>query len=445
MSISFELYFQINLDNLSTVCSPISSIVTPDESLSFENSNVEYVPNSYDSLPNIKKGVYTVPSSSISTAYYNVHPFLPNLFKISPSSNDSSSIVIFGVSYTIEDIKEIEDGQLYDLIYLYYYLSKTFSSNFLSSNYFKKISKPNLVNMITNYCQLSSNMGLGLCSSTSGIGTSLPYQDLITQSPCTDPYSKCYDAWDNYCFQSGNYDSSECLNYYSNSYENNQLNANIKNGLLNVCQSIYRSDATPPENFWEICSCFLPEEVYTDFLKKNNVSGISQGTQQCWYYPCISATVLPESSPTCPNSSVVSCIQKQYLTLDDTGGNISDDTIKTQQAINNCQALTSTNKSTKGTNSSPLENTTSPIQRRSKKKKGNTNPIANNYPPSSVQKSSDQNTSSGTSTNKNMSNDKLKKDLEIIIPSVSISVLLGIFIYVCYRKNKKNKLSQQFT
>ena len=39
---------------------------------------------------------------------------------------------------------------------------------------------------------------------------------------------------------------------YSKSYENNQLNANIKNGLLNICSSIYNSNTTPPENFWEV-------------------------------------------------------------------------------------------------------------------------------------------------------------------------------------------------
>ena len=84
-------------------------------------------------------------------------------------------------------------------------------------------------------------MGSGLCNSTSGIGESLPVQSLVNQSPCTNPYSTCYNAWDSYCFTSGNYDSPECLQYYSNSYEMNQLNANIKNGLLNICSSIYNS------------------------------------------------------------------------------------------------------------------------------------------------------------------------------------------------------------
>ena len=72
-------------------------------------------------------------------------------------------------------------------------------------------------------------MDIGLCNSTgSGLGASLPTQTLFDQSPCTmNNYSSCSQGWNDYCFQSGNYNTEECLNYYSANYENNQLNAKI--------------------------------------------------------------------------------------------------------------------------------------------------------------------------------------------------------------------------
>ena len=365
MSISFSLFIEINSNNISKVCTPVDELTAPPNVPTIKDT----VPTAYTSKPNVTNG-YLPPSQSISTAYYDRSPFNATVSQGPPSSsyssNSNSNITPYGtymISYNISDISKIDEYQIYDMIYLYYYLSLYyFTPDFLSSNFFKDGSKESLVNMLTNYCNSSGNMSSGLCNSTSGIGSGFPYQTLITQSPCTNPYSNCYNGWDDFCFQSGNYDSPECLNYYSNSYKNNQLNANIKNGLLNICSSIYNSNTTPPENFWEVCSCFLPQEVYTNFLAENNVTGISQGAQQCWYYPCISASVQPEATATCPNSTVVSCIQKQYLTLQDTGGNITDNTIKTQQAINNCQAATTTGKSNTPVVPTPPHIPTSPPQ-----------------------------------------------------------------------------------
>jgi len=363
MSVSFSLYFEINSGNISNVCSTITT--TPSDITPVEDSNGDsYIPNEYNLQPNMNNG-YTPPSgSNLSYAYYNVSPFIAKIYPGPKPSQYSSNNNLFGtyiVSYNIENISQINQYQLYDIIYLYYYLSLTFSKDFLASNYYNNASIPSLTKTIINYCNITGNMNSGLCSSISGLGSSLPVQTLLTQSPCTNPYSTCYDGWDNYCFQSGNYDSPECLNYYSGSYNNNQLNSNIKNGLLNICSSIYNSNTTPPENFWEVCSCFLPQEVYTEFLEKNNVTGISQGSQQCWYFPCISASIKPQSSANCPNSTVVNCIQKQYLTLQNTGGDITDNIINTEQAISNCSASnTSSGSSPTPSGSSPTTSGSSP-------------------------------------------------------------------------------------
>ena len=452
MSILFSLYIEINSNNIENICTSVSSMTTIPDNIMNEEKTIngnKYILNDYTTDPIPTTEQYTPPSQSVALnfAYYNVSPFIATISSgYSPSqyTSSSKSYEVYMISYSVDNISTINEHQIYDIIYLYSYLSSTFSSAFLSSTYYENGSKVNITSLIKDYCNLTGNMGSGLCNSTSGIGESLPVQSLVNQSPCTNPYSTCYNAWDSYCFTSGNYDSPECLQYYSNSYENNQLNANIKNGLLNICSSIYNSNTTPPENFWEVCSCFLPENVYTDFLTENNVTGISQGAQQCWYYPCISASVQPEASATCPSSTVVSCIQKQYLTLEDTGGSITDDNIKTQQAISNCQATNSGNGSSPSTSSStppsstPSSPTSPPVPSSNSSNSPPSTPLSSSSSPLSTSTSSSSSSSplststsssssSPTSSKKSSKTEKTSSNrsdlfLMIFIPCVVIIV-----------------------
>ena len=135
MSISFILYFEINSGNIDQVCSNIDEFTTPSDIIPIQDPNGNsYIPNEYTSQPNMNNG-YTPPSGiSLSTAYYNVSPFTATISpgpKPSQYSSNSNSLGTYSVSYFIEDGSKINGFQLYDIIYLYYYLSLTFSQDFL--------------------------------------------------------------------------------------------------------------------------------------------------------------------------------------------------------------------------------------------------------------------------------------------------------------------------
>lgn len=326
-----------------------------------------YKPISYTSVPDVNQNNEYIPNPSIKGAFYNCSPFNGVLQLINGNMqndgivnavcscetvppNDKDSYAIYEVRYDIPVSslsKSNFSNQLNDFLYIQQYLYLNSTSSFLESEYMK-VSIENIKQLIIDYCDASSNMTDSLCSKT--------FSDFIflnSGSPCVNPYSLCSKGWDNYCFQKKNIFSDICLNYFSNSYntstdpndKNLLLNNNVTAGLQKTCQSLYKDAKNPTtdlsQDFWNVCSCFLPNQYYEEYIKENNFQELSLGTQQCWYLPCSGASVLPENNPSCPNNSVSNCIQDEYITIKSNNpANIKNNIIQTNQTINSCGSKT---------------------------------------------------------------------------------------------------------
>ena len=267
-----------------------------------------------------KSFTYTLPNESYAVYTLN--------YSFSPSDISSNSNFIF---------------QLYDFLYLMNYLFNTFTSDFKNSCFWVN-SVESINELILYYCNQSGNMSETICSKEF-----LPF-DFLPESPCIVNPSNCLTGKNKYCSSSKNFNNNYCLNYYSNYYNGNQLDATIISNLQNNCKEIYNSSSDPstlPDSFWNTCGCFLPDNVYTEFLENNNVdfSESTLGNRQCWYLPCINSSVLPSNNPKCPNNNIVNCIQYSYITTENTN-TLAEKTTETKKTLQHCNSLHSENVET---------------------------------------------------------------------------------------------------
>jgi len=322
-----------------------------------------YKPNSYTTLPQLNSNNEYVPNPNIKGgAFYNCGPFKALLQLTNNNMNDTGTIngvcscdsvpssnpdsyTIYQVRYNIPTSIISQNyyyNYLMDFLYLQQYLFYNYTSSFLQSEYWET-TLDNIKQLIIDYCNYTSNMTNKLCYDS--------FSDFIflSSSPCTNPYSTCSKGWGNYCFNENNFTSPLCLNYYSNSYipsinpnnSNSLLDDNVVNGLQKTCQNIFSQVENPitdlDQEYWNVCSCFLPNEYYQNYLKENNLQNLSLGSQQCWYLPCSNASIVPKSNPICPNNSITNCVQDVYVTIKtDNPSNIQNDMIQTTQTITSC-------------------------------------------------------------------------------------------------------------
>ena len=193
--------------------------------------------------------------------------------------------------------------------------------------------------LIADYCTYSNNMASELCSGQ------IYFPNLgITESPCIADYSDCNIGWTKFCTDSNNYNTEACLNYFSSGYLPNGIMSNdMQNELRTVCANVYyNSDPNDLENtnFYDICGCYLPNEVYEDFQKELITTGQSVGSAQCWFMPCTQSNyaITNPLYLECPDTSVATCVQKSYVNLQAENADIKNNTIIVNQVIKECTA-----------------------------------------------------------------------------------------------------------
>ena len=327
-----------------------------------------YIPIDYKGQPLFINGVYQPLPSNSMKGYYNNAPLNTKLEKatitvmdakvvteqpsvtvnnkIIPGEefNSSNSInytftlpkksyAIYSVEYTLKEsdfTKEL-GYKILDLLYLQQSLFNTFSVDFKNSCYWKS-STAYLNQLIIDYCQKTGDMSLPLCSNKY-----LPFS-FQNKSPCSENFSTCAEGWDKFCSQDANYNSDSCLNYYSNSYDKNNLYPSVISDLKQMCGNIYNQE-TDKDNlsndFYDICGCYLPEEVYKNSSKDNDE--LTYENRQCWYLPCINSSILPSINPKCPDNEIINCIQRQYITTENTQTG-KESTKMTESSIKKCNS-----------------------------------------------------------------------------------------------------------
>lgn len=322
-----------------------------------------YTPIPYNIAPTITNGTYEPPKNLINYGYYNYgifsNPLLSIILSLNPGPSSSvttdssnptctqqfnydlknipSSFAVFSVTYNISNSDFIESSfpnQMLDLFYFYESLSNTFTDTFKNSCYYND-TKTALYQMSIDYCSKSSNMSLSLCSSDF-----LPFS-FLNQSPCIDNITYCKEGLLNFCSKPSNYNSEQCLTYYSQSYDGTQLDTDTQVMLQGTCGDIYNSTedkSSLGEDFWTVCGCYLPQDVYSQYLEENNMSNSILGYQQCWYLPCITSSVLPSTNPECPSNEITNCIQYKYITVDDTETSQTKQDV-TKSSLNNCSGV----------------------------------------------------------------------------------------------------------
>lgn len=348
--IILKIYFEINDTNYQSFCTKVQS----DNKLSFHENNYIWVPTVYKSEPSYKNNLYIPPPESY--AYYDLAPL--SIYSITnittPEGEKPTLPIIYEIMYILisTDLKSSIKGQIKDFLNVYNsILGSTFS--ILTDNE-SNTSNVSMNNLISNFCTNTNSMGSTLCNSET-----LGFSNIkLVKSPCIDPYTNCQDSWNNYCFNDMNFDSEECINYYQNSYNGNLINHNVSNKLVDFCKSLYESNTTQSESFWDTCACFLPDSVYTKFLEDYKLTGLTLGSPQCWYPKCmLSNSIKPEQSPRCPNSTVSTCMQNSYTDLIDQNGNIYDNTLNINQVISKCTAQSgSSNNGSSSKNSGSSNN-----------------------------------------------------------------------------------------
>lgn len=193
--------------------------------------------------------------------------------------------------------------------------------------------------LITDYCTYSNNMLAALCSGE----LYFPYLD-INESPCVDDYSDCNIGWTKFCTDPNYYNTEPCLNYFSSGYlPNGTMSNDIQQELRTVCANVY-NNSNPNDlentNFYDVCGCYLPNEVYEDFQKELLTTGQSVGSTQCWFMPCTQSN-FAITNPLyleCPDTSVATCVQKSYINLQAENADIKNNTIVVNQVIKECTA-----------------------------------------------------------------------------------------------------------
>lgn len=411
------IYFEINESNYQKYCTEVQN----SSKLSFTEKNNLYVPTVYTSEPSFTNNLYIPPPGSY--AYYDLAPLTVYSIKniTTPSGQTSRTLpIVYEVEYILlsTDLKSSIKGQIDDFLNVYNsVLGSTFS--ILTSSQ-SNTSNINFQNLISNFCKNSNLMGSNLCSSET-----LGFSNIkIIKSPCIDPYTNCQDSWNNYCFNDMNFDSEECINYYQNSYDGNLINHNVSNKLVDLCQSLYDSNTTQSETFWNTCACFMPDSVYTKFLEDYKLTGLTLGSPQCWYPKCmLSNSIKPEQSPKCPNSTVSVCMQNSYTDLVDEDGNIDDNTLNINQVISKCTAQTGSSNNSGSSNSSGSSNNSS----------------------TGGDPSSNNSSSGGDSSSNNNPIQQSSSILKWLIPLIIVIIVIIILGIIYIRRREKGDIGNTTT
>jgi hypothetical protein len=319
-----------------------------------------YLPIPYNLEPDVVKSKYIPPKNLTNVAYYNYglfsNPTLELILSLNPGPssmtiqdttnasctqanlynllNIPSAFAVYSLTYNIsnENFKNSDlQNQILDFLYLYESLSDTFTNDFKNSCFYKD-SQNAIKQMVIEYCSKSENMSFSLCSDIY-----LPFT-FLNQSPCVENPGFCKSGFLNFCSKPENYNNLQCLQYYSQSYDGTQLDTDTQVMLQNLCQEMYNSEedkSNLPQDFATVCGCYLPKEVYENYLKKNNMNSDIIGYPQCWYLPCITSAVQPSTKPQCPSNSVTNCIQYKYVTVKNTETN-EVQTNMTESTLKNC-------------------------------------------------------------------------------------------------------------
>jgi len=324
-----------------------------------------YKPISYTTGPTVKKNLY-FPPQNFKGGFYNYGFFTGNLELVYNSTSENnipcsgskinnkkknSNIkvyAIYEVRYNLPILSFSKPdfyNQLQDFLYFQTNLYNQSSSTFQYSDEWK-ITKSNIEQLITDYCNYSGNITSTICSGTKN---NFPFTTILPGgSPCMNS-SGCFKGWNKYCFQADNTSSSLCNNYYSSQYigdpnnnNNRLLNDSIVYNLEKKCQKDFLSTESPEKNlsedWWNTCACFLPNEYYNDILEKNNMEGKSIGDQSCWYLPCQINGLKRETNASCPNNEVATCIQNSYITYNSSNpkATANDNILHMNQTIQTC-------------------------------------------------------------------------------------------------------------
>jgi hypothetical protein len=324
-----------------------------------------YKPISYTIGPTVKKNLY-LPPQSFTGGFYNYGFFTGNLELVYNSTSENNLpcsgskinnkknnlnikvYAIYEVRYNLpisSFSKPDFYNQLQDFLYFQTNLYNQSSPTFQYSDEWK-ITKSNIEQLISDYCNYSGNITSTICSGTKN---NFPFTTILPGgSPCMNS-SGCFKGWNKHCFQTDNTSSSLCNNYYSSQYigdpnnnNNRLLNDSIVYNLEKKCQKDFLSTESPEKNlsedWWNTCACFLPNEYYNDILEKNNMEGKSIGDQSCWYLPCQINGLKRETNASCPNNEVATCIQNSYITYNSSNpkATVNDNIVHMNQTIQTC-------------------------------------------------------------------------------------------------------------
>ncbi len=352
----------------------------------------------YNKAPNISNG-YTNPFENLSQSsygYYNYGIFknpTVSFFLGEQSQNATENLpsALFKISYKINKSDLLQSNaqyQIMDLLNFYnfaYSLGKEFYQETLADSYSVPLSGstmntlsqttaaptnnygtvsrassyPNPMyrywlnscqsakSLIIDYCNASGSMSSTICSEMLNGSFSLQYLNLYA-SPCTsidksNDFSQCAAGWKTYCTDTSTFLSKECTNYFQGSLVDDEkyMNEATQEQLRTVCANYYNAQKNTTNlsnTFYNTCGCFMPDSVYTDYLKEYEIYGQPVGPNQCWYPPCASSSIplMNKINLNCPNTSVATCVQKSMLNLVDENGNIMNNNFSVDQVLSQC-------------------------------------------------------------------------------------------------------------
>lgn len=139
-----------------------------------------------------------------------------------------------------------------------------------------------------------------------------------------DTFFTCNNFYKNFC-KGDNLESEECRIFCKN---------NPDQCLVNL-QEFCKDKVDDPE-YDNICGCYYPQEVYTNFYNDLNqklsidgksplASGIILNEKQCFFPICASAEIQPRSGVICPSLNFTECIAN--TNIDNKGNIIGDVTV----------------------------------------------------------------------------------------------------------------------
>jgi len=336
---TYSFYLEVNSNNYKEICSSIpytlqykssncnnTSSATLTEDISTINSKLNtfytsspscknssgysnytynlYKPLNYSNKPSYNlQNEYVPPSTPMNAGFYNTIPFIATVTLLNnlnpPSSTSFTTFAVYEILYNIDYFNQIKNDQLLDFFNLQTYLQTTFSSWF--KDQYQNQNILSMKQLLMDYCNETSSMVNSVCSSVT-----IP---LLGNSPCIDPYSNCSEGWGTFCSQIENYNSSNCQDYYKNSYYNNNLDNSIQNNLKSICSELYESNPSvlSSEEYLNTCACFLPQDVYKEFP-----SDINSENQENWYYPCYRSPIKQNLLQPSPTTQVISCMNEKY-------------------------------------------------------------------------------------------------------------------------------------